>query len=180
MSIQCVFAYVGDAYSEGGNKKTKSIYPVMSVDNPPCAVIINNEKFASLKERSWSKDDVKKIKDLGKVVGIHFNIYNNLTAQQMKDALSLARSSLSEDTSGLLVFIMTHGTTDDRLYGSDDNNPISLKQLVELFESDKCPLLKDKPKIFIIHACRGDGMEPVETHPLEAHREGPLPTMDGM
>ena len=175
-----MYVYVDGAHPEG-NKKTKSMYTVMSKKDPPCAIIINNEKFDSstLKERSWSENDVTKILELEDIIGIRFNIHRNLSAQQMENAFTMERSGLSKDNSGLLVFIMTHGTTDDRLYGSD-GKPISLKQLVEMFEIDKCLHLKDKPKIFIIHACRGDGVDPVDTQQPEAHTEGPPPAKDGM
>ena len=171
-----MYVYVDGAHSEG-KKTKKSMYPVMSEKDPPCAIIINNEEFVTLKKRSWSESDVQKIKEFGKMIGIHFNIYNNLSAQRMEDVCTMAKCGLSKDNSGLLVFIMTHGTTDDRLYGSD-GNPIPLKQIAEIFEINKCPLLKDKPKIFIIHACRGDGVEPVHTQ--QAHTEGPPPASNGM
>ena len=175
-----MFCYVhaGDAHSEG-NKKAKSMYPVISTENPPCAVIINNEKFKNLKERSWSKSDLQKITELEHVIGLRFNIHRNCSAQKMKSVLEVEKGNLSEETSALLVFIMTHGDKGDMLYGSD-NNLIPLKELVEIFESDKCEYLRDKPKIFIIHACRGDGEEPASNQQLEAHREAPPSTMHGM
>ena len=171
-------ACAGDAHSEG-NKKAKSMYPVISEENPPCAIIINNEKFKNLKERSWSKSDVQKITELEHVIGIRFNIHRNCSAEKMKSVLEVEKGNLSEETSGLLVFIMTHGAKEDKLYGSDDKL-IPLKELVEMFESDKCEYLRNKPKIFIIHACRGDGVEPVGNQQIEAHREGPPLQTDGM
>ena len=68
--------------------------------------------------------------------------------------------------SGLLLFIMTHGTNGDMLYGSD-GELVALDKLAAIFEADKCPALKDKPKIFILHYCRGPDEEPV-------HREATL------
>ena len=118
--------------------------------------------------------------------GIEFYKYENLTAQKMEEELSkYAKSSdptiVSRLSNGLLVFIMTHGNTNDRLYGSD-GKLIFLKTLTEMFESHKCSRLKGKPKIFIIHACRGDGTELAisaqHRDPEPAHREGPPPSSD--
>lgn len=139
----------------------------------------------ALEERSWSESDKQEILSLGRAFGITFKEYTDLTSQKMEEVLIKARSSLSEGKNhGLLVFIMTHGTNDDMLYGSDQKL-ISVKQLAEIFESNKCPLLKDKPKIFVIHACRGSDVDPVPATPhpqndqqptdREAHREGPPP-----
>ena len=113
------------------------------------------------------------------MIGFDFKVYSNCSAEGMKSALKKEKDKLSKETSGLLVFIMTHGAKGDKLYGVDDND-IPLKELVEMFESDKCEYLRNKPKIFIIHACRGGGVEPVGNQQLEAHREGPPPLKDGM
>ena len=162
--------YTGDAEPEG----KKSDYPKICSSTPYHAIIINNVKFVKgWKERSHSISDVKKLLSLGETFKIDFSQHKNLKAKEMESVLEEAKSSISEGkNNGLLVFIMTHGTTDDWLYGSDGKS-ISWKKLVEIFESDKCPLLEGKPKIFIIHACRGEGEEPV--NPAESCKEGVEP-----
>ena len=163
---------IGDAQVDGKKKKKKSkrsMYPTINRKNPPCAIIINNVSFKQpepeieLEERSWSKNDVEKILTLEKEFGLRFNVHENLEAQQMKNVLSFAVGSHST-YSALLLFIMTHGSTGDMLYGSD-GKLVSLKELAAIFEATNCPALKDKPKIFILHYCRGTAEEP-------AHREG--------
>ena len=167
----CTCVYIGVAHTESRKKKKinkKSIYPVISKSQRPCAIIINNQTYASkpglnLSERSWSKSDMDKIYALEKEFGFPFIVHNDLKAQEMKDKLASAVDSQST-YSGLLLFIMTHGADGDMLYGSD-GELIALDELVAFFEADKCPSLKGKPKIFILHCCRGEGEEP-------AHREG--------
>ena len=152
------------------------MYPVIG-KNPPCAVIINNENFKKgLKKRSKSENDVTKITELENVIGSKFIIYRDHSAEGMELALKEVKDNLSKETSGLIVFIMTHGDEEDMLYGSD-NELIPLKELVEMFESDKCEYLEDKPKIFIIHACRGGVVEPAR---YEANSEGPPAATVGM
>ena len=52
----------------------------------------------------------------------------------------------------LVVFIMTHGAEGGRLFGTDGEH-ITVE---EIANASNCPALIDKPKIFIIQACRGD------------------------
>ena len=172
-TLTCLFCYmyIGGAQVEGKKKKKKSkrsMYQTINRRNPPCAIIINNVSFKpkpelKLKERSWSQSDVDKILTLGEEFGIHFNLHLDLEAQQMKAVLSSAVGPHST-YSALLLFIMTHGSADDMLYGSD-GELVSLKELAEIFEAANCPALKDKPKILILHYCRGKGED-------LAHREG--------
>ena len=56
---------------------------------------------------------------------------------------------------GLVVFIMTHGAEGGRLFGSDGKH-ITVEEIATLFNASNCPALIDKPKIFVIQACRGD------------------------
>ena len=51
-----------------------------------------------------------------------------------------------------------HGGSEDMLYGSDGKS-IALTKLKEIFEAEKCPALKNKPKIFILQCCRGRDKE---------------------
>ena len=108
-----------------------------------------------------------KIKTLEKEFEIKFIKHENLKAQQMKKILedifpSAADTHSTADAhstySGLLLFIMTHGGSGDMLYGSDGKQ-IALTELTEIFEAEKCPALKNKPKIFILQCCRGRDQE---------------------
>ena len=168
LHVLFIRVYIEEVQLEGKKMKEKSLYPVISRRNLPCAMIINNTTFPSkpglrLKKRSWSQSDVDKIETLGKNFGIPFTVQSDLTAQEMKDKLAPAVGPQST-YSGLLLFIMTHGANGDTLYGSDGES-VALDELAAIFEADKCPALKDKPKIFILHYCRGPDEE-------LAHREG--------
>ena len=128
-----------------------------------------------MKARPRSISDKERILLLEREFGITFKKHEDLTAKEMEEKLLEERSKLSEgnNNNGLLVFIMTHGSDNDMLYGSDGET-IPLKQLVEIFENDKCKELVNKPKIFIIHACRGEGVDRVDASPegVVSIREG--------
>ena len=56
---------------------------------------------------------------------------------------------------GLIVFIMTHGGEEGKLFGSDGKH-IIIEEMASLFSGSNCPQLVDKPKIFVIQASSGD------------------------
>ena len=71
-----------------------------------------------------------------------------------KIAAKILENPLSSDYSGLMVFIMTHGDEGGQLYGSDGNTVVT-KNIATLFNASNCKVLQEKPKIFVIQACRG-------------------------
>ena len=71
-----------------------------------------------------------------------------------KIAAKILENPLSSDYSGLMVFIMTHGDEGGQLYGSDGKTVVT-KNIATLFNASNCPVLLEKPKIFVIQACRG-------------------------
>ena len=56
---------------------------------------------------------------------------------------------------GLIVFIMTHGGEQGKLFGSDGKH-ITIEEMASLFSGSNCPQLVDKPKIFVIQASSGN------------------------
>jgi len=57
--------------------------------------------------------------------------------------------------SGLMVFITSQGGEGGKLFGSD-GNAVTIEQLSALFSASNCQDFIEKPKIFIIQACRGE------------------------
>ena len=71
-----------------------------------------------------------------------------------KMVLKVLEEPLSKKYHGMMVFIMTHGGEGGKLYGSD-GEPVTVKDLATLFNASNCEVLSNKPKLFIIQACRG-------------------------
>ena len=79
----------------------------------------------------------------------------DVDAEDIKSILwRLSKRDFSE-YSGLIVTITTHGRQGNVLYGQDGST-VQLKELAEMFNSANCKGLKNKPKIFIVNACRGN------------------------
>jgi len=75
--------------------------------------------------------------------------------KRMKDIVVKILEKPLSSYYGLLVFIMTHGGEGGTLFGSDGKH-ITIEEIASLFNAENCRELIDKPKIFVIQACRGD------------------------
>jgi hypothetical protein len=53
----------------------------------------------------------------------------------------------------LIVVLMSHGNN-EYIYGVDCDKR-EIMSLVKFFDRDRCPAMKNKPKMFIVNACRG-------------------------
>ena len=125
-------------------------------NNQLLSVIIGNENFGvpNLPKLDGLPADVEMVKNFLSNYGISSNEEIDAEAEDMKNILErLSRQDFSK-YSGLIVTIMTHGGEGNKLYGKDGKT-VQLKTLAELFNSVECKGLKNKPKIFIINACRG-------------------------
>lgn len=57
-----------------------------------------------------------------------------------------------------VMIVMSHGEDNDCILGVDGKR-VFVKDLMVQFQELKCPSLKEKPKVFIIQACRGSRKE---------------------
>ena len=59
-----------------------------------------------------------------------------------------------EDYGMFILVIMTHGTANDCIYGTDSST-IKLSDVYELLSAKNFPQMSGKPKLVIIQACSG-------------------------
>lgn len=73
----------------------------------------------------------------------------------MFEFLSKERNKIEnwKDIQCIVLIIMSHGSS-GYIYGNDDN-PIKLTDLTDVFDSEHCPGLDDKPRLVFVQACRG-------------------------
>ncbi|XP_060730591.1 caspase-23 [Tachysurus vachellii] len=141
----------------------KQIYPTMekSKDRKRIAMIINNVEFrVSEFNRPGAEKDEESMRTLLEALGYDVIILNDLSAEGMEAAVrdfSLCNEHRYSDSTFLVI--MSHGGPDG-IYGIDyDKNEDDIFLVDKIFHclsSAKCPGLRDKPKIILIQACRGD------------------------
>ena len=84
----------------------------------------------------------------------------NLKAYEMWDLFrTWAQGSDYTEVDCVVIAILTHGLSGDRLLGVDGEY-VTLDSLLSFFDGDHCsPTLAGKPKMFIIEACRGEKID---------------------
>jgi hypothetical protein len=84
----------------------------------------------------------------------------NINTRDMKNKLIGTSQDPTLSKSDAFIFmIITHGEKEnilgyDACQGSDGNDFMRVKDVVDLFSEDKCPNLRAKPKLFFFTCCR--------------------------
>lgn len=82
--------------------------------------------------------------------------------QELLGKITSFRDGLNEikdDIGCCLVALMSHG--EEGFIKMKDGEKVSLEGIFEMFNNKNCPALQEKPKIFIIQACRGGKWRPL-------------------
>ena len=122
----------------------------------PCGIclIISNETFGKLEKRTGTHVDEKSLEETFEWLDFNVDIQRNLTAREMCDKLLEVAKMNHEKYDAFVCCILTHGGSNEKLYGTD-NEPLTVTDIKSIFADKKCPSLKEKPKIFLLQACRG-------------------------
>ncbi|KAM5224089.1 caspase-1-like [Hipposideros larvatus] len=137
------------------------IYPIREKgDRTRLALIICNTQFNHLPRRNGSNHDISGMKELLEDLGYCVHVKENLTARDMELVLKTFASCEEHRSSDstFLVF-MSHGLLDricGTLHNDEKSDVLSYDTIFQIFNNRNCCHLKDKPKIIIIQACRGE------------------------
>ncbi|XP_003383519.1 PREDICTED: caspase-3-like [Amphimedon queenslandica] len=144
-------------HNEGTDGGRRDRYPMNSVPRGYC-IIINNEKFATLRERAGSKWDADSLEELFReYLGFHVERYNDLDSQRIRKLMKSVQEQDHSRLSCLVVAILSHGVN-GQVYGTD-GVLIKVDDLTDYFNGRWCPSLNGKPKIFLLQACRGGNFD---------------------
>ncbi|KAK1336321.1 hypothetical protein QTO34_004127 [Cnephaeus nilssonii] len=142
-------------------ERAGEIYPIKEkTGRTRLALIICNREFDHLQPRQGAELDITGMEELLVGLGYRVIVEKNLTAKEMESVLVAfaARPEHRTSDSTFLVF-MSHGLL-DRLCGTlhSDENPdvLPYDTIFRIFNNRNCPSLKDKPKVIIVQACRGE------------------------
>ena len=86
-------------------------------------------------------------------LGFDIEVYSNLFAKEIERKISAKSEDIQlKNYNCLIVCILSHGSRG--FISGSDGEQVSIHQLQYAFNSQRCPSLHNKPKIFIIQAWR--------------------------
>ncbi|KAM5245970.1 caspase-1-like [Ctenodactylus gundi] len=142
-------------------KEKSEIYPIMNkLTRKRLALIICNIEFDHLSRRTGAEVDTRDMKMLLESLGYCVTVKGNLTALDMAVEVKAfaARPEHQISDSTFLVF-MSHGVRDGvcgRTHSAQAPDVLKVDTIFQMLNTGNCPNLKDKPKVIIIQACRGE------------------------
>uniref|UniRef100_A0A8C3YEE0 Caspase-1 n=1 Tax=Catagonus wagneri TaxID=51154 RepID=A0A8C3YEE0_9CETA len=142
-------------------EKSAEIYPIMEKSiRTRLALIICNTEFENLPRRDGADVDIRDMKILLEDLGYSVDVKENLTALDMTIELKAfaARPEHKSSDSTFLV-LMSHGIQAGicgKKYSEKVPDVLEVNTVFQILNTWNCPSLKDKPKVIIIQACRGE------------------------
>ncbi|XP_049546880.1 caspase-like isoform X2 [Anopheles darlingi] len=124
--------------------------------NRGLAIVINQEKFTTMKSREGTSKDREDIGAVLKQLEFQVLVLNDLKRGALINKLKEIASEDHTENDCLVVIVMTHGEQ-GVLFAADAEYKVD--RLWECFIGDACPTLLGKPKLFFIQACRGKQLD---------------------
>lgn len=150
------------AMTSGGNGE--DFYKMPNTPHGIC-LIINNHKFHSvdprfeaLTERGGASVDQQNLVSTFQFLQYHVEVRENCTSEQMIDLMKAMSDRDHSRYDSFICCILSHGE-EGRIFGAD-SRPVDLKDMTGLIKGTLCRTLVDKPKLFFVQACRGEGEDP--------------------
>lgn len=137
------------------------IYPIMNrTTRTRLALIICNTKFDHLSQRVGADVDLREMKLLLQDLGYTVKVKENLTAlEMMKEVKEFAACPEHKTSDSTFLVFMSHGIQEGicgTTYSNEVSDILKVDTIFQMMNTLKCPSLKDKPKVIIIQACRGE------------------------
>ncbi|XP_053451431.1 caspase-4-like [Nycticebus coucang] len=143
-------------------ERAAEIYPIKEKADgrSRLALIICNTEFDHLAPRDGADLDVQGMKGLLESLGYSVDVEEKLTAEGMESALRTfaARPEHVSSDSTFLV-LMSHGVLDGvcgTAHRREARDVLPYDTIFQIFNNRNCLGLRDKPKVIIVQACRGE------------------------
>ncbi|XP_029424857.1 caspase-4 isoform X2 [Nannospalax galili] len=141
--------------------KANEIYPIKEREGRTrMALIICNTEFKHLPFRQGAIFDTKGMNRLLEDLGYTVVLKENLTAKgmesELKDFAALPEHTNSDST---FLVLMSHGTLHGVcgvMHSNESADVLHYDTVYQIFNNCNCPGLRDKPKVIIVQACRGE------------------------
>ncbi|GCC29809.1 caspase-1-like [Chiloscyllium punctatum] len=146
------------------SQKTGEVYQILpKQDRKRLALLINNIDFEEpAMNRKGAEVDEKQMQKLLNGFGYQVEKHNNLTGEEMKEALiafSKREEHLKSDST--FVVLMSHGLRDKicgKLHNEDKEDTLHTDNVFNILNNKNCKGLRGKPKVIIVQACRGTNL----------------------
>ncbi|XP_015223054.2 caspase a [Lepisosteus oculatus] len=151
-------------YSRIFAEEADSVYPIKEKSGRKrLALIINNILFdrPDMERKGASKDE-ENMEKLLKDLGYTPETSNNLSAEDMEKTLrAFAKREEHKESDSTFVVIMSHGVRDGicgvHYQNEESKDVFPNDKIFEILNTQNCPGLRNKPKVILIQACRGEG-----------------------
>jgi hypothetical protein len=121
-------------------------------------IIIKCFSFQPTSNRDGTERDKTKLTSVFKALGFDVEIFENLKKKDLLYYIEGLRSRDFSTYASLIVCILSHG--DENVVEGTDGKSLNINELKYKFNSNDCPSLNGKPKIWIIQACQGTENQP--------------------
>ncbi|KAJ7391986.1 Caspase-7 [Desmophyllum pertusum] len=122
-------------------------------------IIINNSDFGNeAYNRHGAEFDEEKLVNLFKELFFDVDVRPNLSANAIRGVAIEVAARDHSAFDAFVFIIMSHGNDRDIIYGVDARY-VQTEELMSEFKANKCPTLQNKPKLFIVQACRGSSQD---------------------
>ncbi|XP_045412759.1 caspase-13-like isoform X2 [Lemur catta] len=144
-------------------ERAEEIYPIKEKkDRTRLALIICNTEFDHLAPRHGADHDIVGMKGLLEGLGYSVNVKEKLTARGMESVLrEFAARPEHKSSDSTFVVLMSHGILDGicgTRHSEATSDVLPYDTVFQIFNNRNCVSLKDKPKVIIVQACRGDNV----------------------
>uniref|UniRef100_A0A452R1K3 Caspase-1 n=1 Tax=Ursus americanus TaxID=9643 RepID=A0A452R1K3_URSAM len=144
-------------------EKAGEIYPIKErQDRTRLALIICNIEFDHLPPRNGAELDITGMKNLLEGLGYSVDVKQKLTAKDMESALrAFAARPEHESSDSTFLVLMSHGILSGicgTTFSPENPDVLPYDTVFQIFNNRNCFKLRDKPKVIIIQACRGENL----------------------
>ncbi|XP_051921149.1 caspase-2 isoform X2 [Hippocampus zosterae] len=136
---------------------------VMTSSPRGLALVISNVTFdplttVDLYPRKGGEVDEDVLRKLFTDLDYAVTVRRDLTAEEMRSCIeTFSRRPEHRAVHSCVVCLLSHGV-EGAVYGTD-KQLLQLQWVFEAFDNVRCPLLQNKPKMFLIQACRGEELD---------------------
>lgn len=136
-------------------KPPRDIY-AMNGNPHGVALIINIKTFSNptkYETREGTDIDRDNLQETFRFLGYDVVTWDDSEEEEMKNIANVFKEKSAADHDSFVCCILSHGNKGKVV--ASDSTPVHLEDIISKLE-EKCPHLRDKPKMFFIQACRGE------------------------